>query len=325
MSAPEPRLHRRRPIDLLERIAFGAIWLAIAIAISLGAAGVVAALDHRPGSGARPELTWAADGTVTPALDTAEADLRSASQAVDELGVEGRGALAALAARDFDLLERTIARGSALIATASNRSREVEQRLARLEGFGPGADLRLSPETQARYLRLTRAAEATAGLDSSWVRLTQGGLAAAQLAQLLGQHDEAIEAGRAGKFDTALARIDDAGAALAEATTMRNQLAEARTDVGTADEWLRRNRNYDTALRALYEATKASPNRVTDQLRKALRDEKAARDELPRNTNALSVIMADIARGGLNQAVIAIEDARGRLAEALVPEGAAGS
>ena len=61
----------------------------------------------------------------------------------------------------------------------------------------------------------------------------------------------------------------------------------------------------------------ASPARVTDAARSAAAREEAAKARLPKNTSALVVILDDIARGGLNQAVIAIEDARGRLLDAL--------
>jgi hypothetical protein len=52
-------------------------------------------------------------------------------------------------------------------------------------------------------------------------------------------------------------------------------------------------------------------------VRKAFAAEQAARRQLPSDTRALVVIMSDLARGGLNQAVIAIEEARGALAAAL--------
>ena len=56
---------------------------------------------------------------------------------------------------------------------------------------------------------------------------------------------------------------------------------------------------------------------VNDAVRAAYREESAAREQLPPDTRGLVVIVADIGRGGLNQAVIAIEQARGRLNLAL--------
>jgi hypothetical protein len=216
-----------------------------------------------------------------------------------------------------------VAKGGILVSSIDDRSVALAARLARLEGFGPGASLRLSSDTIATHSRLVRGASATNGLSASWLRLTQGALAASRLSALLAAHDEritaAIEVGREGEFEAAFERIDEAAAMLAEATALRDRLAAGATDVVTLDEWLRRNRNYDEALRELYVASEGSPDRVTPELRAALRAELAARNQLPRTTNGLSIVMADIARGGLNQAVIGIEQVRGRLAEALDP------
>jgi hypothetical protein len=52
-------------------------------------------------------------------------------------------------------------------------------------------------------------------------------------------------------------------------------------------------------------------------VREAFSGEQAARRGLPADTRGLVVIMSDIARGGLNQAVISIEQARGALSSAL--------
>ena len=103
---------------------------------------------------------------------------------------------------------------------------------------------------------------------------------------------------------------------------LRDRLGNS-VDVTELNEWLRRNRNYDVALRRLYVASAASPNRVTPELRAASNAEKAARAELPGDTSGLVIIMAEIGRGGLNQAVLAIEEARGSLADVLDAEAAA--
>ena len=131
-----------------------------------------------------------------------------------------------------------------------------------------------------------------------------------------------IDAGLKRNTTTALANIDRATATLDQAGTLRDKLANS-VDVTELNEWLRRNRNYDVALRRLYVASAASPNRVTPELRAASNAEKAARAELPGDTSGLVIIMAEIGRGGLNQAVLAIEEARGSLADVLDAEAAA--
>jgi hypothetical protein len=59
--------------------------------------------------------------------------------------------------------------------------------------------------------------------------------------------------------------------------------------------------------------------RVTGSVREAVAAEEAARARLPPDARGMVLIMADIGRGGMNGAVIAIEEARGRLADALEP------
>ena len=105
------------------------------------------------------------------------------------------------------------------------------------------------------------------------------------------------------------------GAELAAARTIRDDLAR-HVDVSTLDSWIARNVAIDAALRDLYTRLVASKGRVTPEVRAALAGVDAARAQLPPDTRALVVILADIARGGLNQAVITIEQARGRLAAA---------
>jgi hypothetical protein len=56
-----------------------------------------------------------------------------------------------------------------------------------------------------------------------------------------------------------------------------------------------------------------SKGKVTDRVKAAFDELTAAQAVLPPDSRAMIVIMADVARGGLNQAVISIEDARGRL------------
>lgn len=322
MTGPSP-LDRLRLA--LRGVAYAIPWLAVATVIALGGAGLVASLDHDPGTAARPELTWTDDARVLPALEAATEELRLISSRVDALGVQGRGALAALVGRDFDTLETAIGEGATLVADVRERSTALRARLAAIEGLGPGAELRHSADVRERHARLVEAAASTEGLAEGWARLSQGGLAAARLSALLGRHDELIAAaigvGREGDFESAITQIDEATAALDEAQRLRDQLANT-VDVATLDEWLRRSRNYGAALRALYVATAESPNAATDGIRAATEQEREARAALPRNTNALAIIMADIAQGGLNQAVIAIEEARGRLAESLELVGA---
>ena len=87
--------------------------------------------------------------------------------------------------------------------------------------------------------------------------------------------------------------------------------------MSTLITWLDRNAEYDAALRGLYQSLVDAKGRVTDDVRAAFAAEKEARARLPEDARGLVVIMAEVAQGGLNQAVISIEEARGSLSAAL--------
>jgi len=117
--------------------------------------------------------------------------------------------------------------------------------------------------------------------------------------------------------------LANAAATLHEAILTVASVLEQRTkliaDTGRTvlDEWIERNRDYDIALQALYVALDQSGGTVTVKVQAARRAERAAFDQLPPDRRTIIVIIAEIARGGLTQAVLAIEDARGRLEDAL--------
>jgi hypothetical protein len=167
-----------------------------------------------------------------------------------------------------------------------------------------------------RRAAIAGALETTNGIAEAWARLADGGLSAARLAALLERHDETVAAaaahGRAERYGEALETLTVAEGVLTDARAVRNRLANT-VDVSTLDEWLNRNGRYDAALRRLYETLEESGGEVTVEVRAAVLAEERARDRLPPDTRGLVVIMSDIARGGINDTVIAIEVARGRL------------
>jgi hypothetical protein len=319
---------RSRVASLAPGAGFGLVIVVVFVLLALGSAGLVASVDHRPGPSTRPELTWAADEAIRPGLDAATADLTAMTGDVDRLGGLGRGALAALAGSKWDVLDSAITDGAVLVGGIRDRTNALRTRLLALPGLGRAAQMRLSPASLDRQQRLFDALDATDGLATAWARLAAGGINAARLSTLLTRHDllvtEAIDAGLKRHTQEALARIDEATATLDQAGALRDKLGNS-VDVTVLNEWLRRNRNYDVALRRLYVASAASPNRVSPELRAASNAEKAARAQLPGDTSGLVIIMAEIGRGGLNQAVLAIEEARGSLADVLDAEAAAQS
>ena len=304
----------------VRRTLLATAWIVIAVIVALGGAGVATALNHPPTTGARPELTWAADEAAVSALDAATAKLQALSDAVDALGASSRQALASLVAGDVAGLSATLDAGTGQLAAVTAASDALQGSLAQVPYTGAGGELHVSAATRDRYALLAATPALTAGLEADWTILSARAMAASGVPTLLARHDQqtaaAAKAGEAGHWKQAIALLDAPDATLAAARKVRDDLSST-TDVTTLTEWLDRQGAYDTALRSLYTALLNSKGKVTAAVRSAYTAEEAAKAGLPTDTKGLVVIMGDIARGGLNQAVIDIEVARGSLAAAL--------
>jgi hypothetical protein len=220
---------------------------------------------------------------------------------------------------DLDSLNASIANGKTLIGTIEKDTAALRARLASLPGSGPDAETRLSGQALQRYAGLSIALDATAGLRDSWTQLTTGTVAAIKLSTLLTTHDQqtgnAARTGTRGDYVGALAQLDEADATIANSKKLRDQLANT-VDVGVLTVWIDRNAEYDKALRNLYVALRNSKGKATAAVKAASKAEQQARAQLPADTRGLGLIMGEVARGGLNQAVITIEEARKRLSDA---------
>ena len=299
----------------------GVIWVAIIVIIALGAAGLVTALDHPPGSDGRTDLTTPGDAEVTPQLDAAEAAFAALADQVDALSTQARAALAALNGADPNAGEAAIEHGDQLVSGIITRTDLLRRALADVPYVGtPEAGLTVSDAVVARHAALVAALDATDGLDLAWTRLTTGSVAATTMSRLLAEHDRLIVAaadrGINAKYASAIKVIDQAKAQIAAARALRDQLS-ATVDVSVLDEWLTRNETYDVALQNLYTALSKVGTKITKETRAAVAAEAEARALLPPDTRGLVVIMSEIGQGGMSRAVIAIEEARAKLADAL--------
>jgi hypothetical protein len=295
-------------------------WIAAALIVALGSAGLVQALDHRPGSPARAELTWSADQAVRVPLEGIITDLNPIALDFDALGAQGRQALAALVASDPDALDNTLKVGQTLVQKINVETAGVRDRVNALPGIGPGSEGRLSSDLRVRVATVQRAVDSTTGIAEAWNTLSTGASTAIHLTTLLSAHDtasgEAVKQGSQGNYTDAVKALDKADPALADARQLRDILANS-ADVSTLTQWLDRNAAIDAALRRLYTVLAITGGKVTEEARQAFEQVKQAQEALPPDTRALIVIMSDIARAGLNQAVIKIEEGRGKLADAI--------
>src|SRR4029079_3672729 len=149
----------------------------------------------------------------------------------------------------------------------------------------------------------------------AWTRLAAGSTVANRLTSLLTNHDltagKAAAQGRDRKYREALKTLATAQAMLSDAKSLRDALSNT-VDVSTLTQWIDRNDEYDKALAKLYQATIAAKGRITQALKDAFVAERRAHDLLPSNTSGIVIILAEIGRGGLNEAVIGIEQARAK-------------
>ena len=313
-----PALTRLRPLLL------AVAWTAAALLLALGAAGIATGVGGSPGTSARAELTWAGDEAIRPGLAAAVDDLVALTDLVGEYSTSARAALVALVATDRDLLERSVAEGDGQAQAVAAAASDLRAEILALPGVAPDpttpfatdAELRLGADERTMVVDLLAALELTRDLGAGWARFSAGSVAADALTTLLIDHDAstaaAASAGSAGRYDEALAALDASDRIMTEARRLRDRLANT-TDVTTLDQWLDRNATYDAALRALYSALVASGGRVDATVREAFTAEQAAREQLPPDTRGLTVILAEVARGGLNDVAIGIENVRGRL------------
>ena len=296
-------------------------WLLAVIVIALGAAGLVTAMDQGGRTDAAVRLPAPGDAEVTAALDAIQADIAALADDVDALGVQSRGALASLVGGDGEAASTAIATGDGLIADITGSAAAIGAALDDVPRLDePDASYAVSDAVRARYEQLRGASGAVDALPAAWSSLTTGASAASRLSATLAAHDQAVldaaALGRDAKYEDAMATLDGADQAIADARELRDAISD-RVDVAVLDEWLERNADYDVALRALYAALDDVGGRVTADVREAIEGERAAKDRLPPDSRGLILIMSDIGRGWMNNAVIAIEEARGQLGDAL--------
>lgn len=310
----------RRLLRIIIRLSVATLIAVLMLVIAFGSSGIVALWTHPPGTESRAELTWQGDTQLGRVLHGSQAELASIAADTDRLAVLARGAIGSLTAADQGPFGDALTEGSALAITIESDSASLRTELFSSPGGGASAALVYGADILARRAGLLSALDATAGLGRSWATLTSRSLEASTLIALLSAHDTTVSAaaaqGRAADYTSALATLDSAMARLDDGLVIRNRLVNS-TDVSTLDEWMLRNRRYDQALVELYGQLRDSGGAITDAVRAAYREESLARSDLPPDTRGLIVILADIGRGGLNQAVIAIDQARARLGLAI--------
>jgi hypothetical protein len=308
----------------LGRLARTVGWLVLAIALALGGSGLIAETSHPPGDDHREELTYAADVALAPRLDDVSSQLSSLASVVDQLSNDARTALAAVSGDDATAVQTALASGSGHANQIVQSADAIRASIAGLPGDGPGAATIYSNATLVRRADLVAALGSLSGIADQWASVTRQATTAAQLTQAIRTHDSTLAAAAAqgveANYTKAIALLTKATASLDQVTAIRQATV---TTAGTTvlDDWISVHQTYDAALLALYQALKKSGGQRNAVVDAAYRAENAARQNLPSDDRAIIVIVSEVAQGGLNQAVVAIEDARGRIDEALAALG----
>jgi hypothetical protein len=324
-SAPSrTRPSIRRGIGATAR---GLGWALLLVVLAASGAGLVGLAWHAPGSPARAELTYVGDAELGARLDSAQATLESISSDVERLATEAKTALEDVTSPDPTRLQAGLARGDAIAASIDDKAHGLAASLGDLPGGEPDAVLRYSNATLVRRAAILAAIEAASGLAANWQTVAARAADTSKLTDLISEHDSTvlrgIQHGLNSKFKSAVTTIDDALGVMATIESLRKRLVAA--DDTVLDEWIQRTKNYDLALQHLYAALVRSKGNVTIEVQSARREERDAFDQLPPDRRTILLIISEVTRNGLTQAVLAIDDARGRLDDALTDVNAAAS
>jgi hypothetical protein len=315
---------KARAVSRAGSVAAALGWTVLAAAVALGAAGLESQLIHPPGGASRAELTYTTDHALQVRLDTAAASLAGISDNVDRMADSAKAALGSISNVDPTQLKTNLERGSGAAAVISSAALDLRASLTGLPGDAPDSAVLYSNAVLVRRAGILAAMDASLSLAKDWQQVTTGSLAAARAAGLLNDHEvtifQASQLGTKGQYSDAVAVIEQAKVTLEDISSLRDQIV-AGGEVTVLDEWIQRHTTYDAALENLYRALDRSHGRNSLVVQQSVRAEAAARANLPPDNRAIIVVVAQIAQGGLNQAVIAINEAQGRIESALAESG----
>jgi hypothetical protein len=309
-----------RNLEPLGRVLRGLGWTILLALLAISGAGLVDGTWHAPGGPARAELTWVGDAAIDSRLDVATTELQRIADDVDQLSTFAKAALQEVASTDPTRLQSSLQRGGDVAAAIDSEAHDLREALSGLPGDGPNAAIEFSNGTLVRRAAILAAIDSAASLAASWQQVTGRAADAAQLTSLIAKHDTTVLGAAAKgvdhKYKDAIPILDEALLIIADVKALRVRLI-AGTEPTVLDEWIERDATYDTALKKLYAALVASKGKQSLAVTAALREVNDAFKLLPPDRRTIIVIVAEVARGGLTQAVLAIEDANGHIDDAL--------
>jgi hypothetical protein len=303
-------------------------WVGLAVVLSLGSAGIVAATGQPPAGDNRPELTYGADQELSARLDSGVQSLARLNDDVIVLGDMARNVLADLSQvnqnalgadyQDGDTAVREIGAGAAALSSSLQCSPWPSTRDAQLTQTYSQAMI-------DRWHAVCAALSSVNPLADNWAAMENGAAVAMEVANDINAHDQAVKgalqsatgvgSSTGGRYPDALRQLATAEDSVADAQRIAGELS-AFGDVSTLTEWLSRTKTFDDALGLLWQAMINSNGKVTAQVTAALQAVTNAQALLPDNNSILQVVLYELA-GDLTSDGLAIETAKGQLATAL--------
>ena len=283
-------------------------WTALLVLFGLSAAGLAVAADRAHGSD-RPELFWEAESRYGSWIDSAWSQLRAASETLANVSGAGREALGALQSLAPEAAQEHIEAGDRALEALGDLETNIIERW------------RLSPERQAQLAAIDSAAAAARTVRGEWPVLAGTGRTMSQALGALMRHEELVAGARnaAGqsKWTAALELLEQAEAGLKVAATARDSVAAQGSDVDTLSDFLGRHSAHDVALRELYEHVRDTGRQQGDEFDRLRAAVDRAQAALAGSADVLARIVGESAAPALTAALVAIEQARGEVLEAL--------
>jgi hypothetical protein len=301
-------------------------WLVLAAGLAFGSAGIVAAAEHFPSTGSRPELTWAQDHILSARLNAAVRDLARLGDDVDSLFTEAMNTLKGLTQVNEISLQKAWDEGWNDVNAVDAGATDLNKRL-QCSAWDQSlrADLvkTYSPTLVDRYFKVCNAIASVAPLHDTWQSMFDRSRTAIIVVNDIGDWNtaatDARDSATKGNYADALAKLRTANAAIVDAQRVATNLAVI-TDVSTLTKWLDRMISVDDSLALLWQLMIDSHGVLNTHVAAALRAVNDATAMLPQTTDAyaasLQVAMYEMA-GNLVSQTSEINDAKGALANAL--------
>jgi hypothetical protein len=301
-------------------------WLALAAGLAFGSAGIVAAAEHSPSAGTRPELNWSADQTLTVRLNGAVRNLARLDDDVQSLFTQAMNTLKGLTQINQVALQNAWSEGATNVNAMTAGAADLNKSL-QCSGWDPSmrADLikTYSSAVVDRYIEVCQAIATVPPLQDDWQVMFDGSRTAIAVVNDIEDWNSSASDARTsatqGQYSDALAKLRTAAASIVDASRIATNLA-ATKDVSTLTSWLTRIVDVDNALGILWQQMIDSKGVVDAQVAAALRNVNDANALLPQTNDAyassLQVVMYEMA-GDLVSEASAINESNGALANAI--------